>query len=51
MEQTYLDCLNCGKRTKHAVFTDDFKLPRNSYLTQCYECETLTTQKIEIENA
>ena len=46
MEQTYLDCLNCGKRTKHAVFADDVKLPKDKALVQCYECEEMQIKEI-----
>lgn len=47
MEQTYLDCLNCGKRTKHAVFADDVKLPKDKALVQCYECEVMGIEQLD----
>lgn len=46
MEQIYLYCRSCEKKTKHAVFADDIKLPKDKALVQCYECEIMGIEEI-----
>lgn len=46
MEQTYLDCPKCRKRTKHAIYSDDLKIPEHKALVQCYECERMDIKEL-----
>ena len=47
MQQIYLKCRKCKRKTKHAVFNDDMNLPDDKALVQCYECEVMGIELIE----
>ena len=52
MVKISLACRKCKRKTRHAVFKDDYNLPDEKALVQCYECEAmgieiLTAEQIE----
>lgn len=49
MVKTWLRCRKCKKKTEHIVFTDKFNLPENHYLCQCYECEVMGVEMVNVE--
>lgn len=49
MQQIYLKCRKCKKKTKHAVFNDDMNLPDDKALVQCYECEIMGIELVDKE--
>ena len=51
MEQIWLKCRVCKKKTKHAKFEDDMNLPKDKALVQCYECEVMGIEIVEVANA
>ena len=49
MQQIYLKCRKCKRKTKHAVFEDDMNLPDDKALVQCYECEVMGIELVDKE--
>jgi len=49
MDQQYLNCRKCKAKTKHAIFEDDWNLPDNKRLVQCYECEVKGIAEVDKE--
>ena len=49
MDQQYLMCRKCKEKTKHAIFEDQWKLPDNKRLVQCYKCEVKGIAEVDIE--
>ena len=49
MQQIYLKCRKCKRKTKHAVFDDEMNLPDDKALVQCYECEVMGIEIINNE--
>lgn len=51
MEKIWLQCRKCKKKTQHIKFDDDYNLPKDKALVQCYECEVMGIETIEVTNA
>lgn len=49
MDQQYLMCRKCKEKTKHAIFEDEWKLPDNKRLVQCYKCEVMGIAVVNVE--
>mgnify|MGYP006288192339 CR=1 FL=1 len=49
MQQIYLKCRKCKRKTKHAIFEDDYNLPHDKALVQCYECEVMGIEQVDKE--
>lgn len=50
MVKISLACRKCRRKTPHAVFTDDYNLPDDKALVQCYICEVMGIEQIEVKN-
>lgn len=51
MGKAWLNCRICKKKTQHAIFEDKYNLPKDKALVQCYECEAMGIETIEIKDA
>lgn len=49
MVKISLACRKCKRKTPHAVFADDYNLPEDKALVQCYECEVMGIEQLDTE--
>ena len=49
MDKQLLICRKCKRKTQHAIFEDDWNLPKGKRLVQCYECEVMGITDVNVE--
>lgn len=47
MVKISLACRKCKRKTQHVVWLNEYNLPEDKALVQCYECEVMGIEQLD----